>query len=182
PYTTLSRSPRHRLRQPLPRRLAARAATAPRATAPPGPQLPRPARGLGSGALRDRPRARRRRSRARRRRGHRPPPPRPRPAARRADRPTPSPPPRTPAPPGDRTPREHDVRVHRADENLPHEGQLAWKMAEVAFDPVEVEADVEEMIINRIIDNASVAIASVTRDPIVSARAQALSHPVSRGG
>ena len=78
--------------------------------------------------------------------------------------------------------RDHDVRVHRSDENLPHEGQLAWKMAEVAVDPVEVEADVEEMIINRIIDNASVAIASVTRDPIVSARAQALSHPVSRGG
>ena len=78
--------------------------------------------------------------------------------------------------------RDHDVRVHRSDENLPHEGQLAWKMAEVAVDPVEVEADVEEMIINRIIDNASVAIASVTRDPIVSARAQALSHPASRGG
>ncbi|MGO1406856.1 MAG: MmgE/PrpD family protein [Brachybacterium sp.] len=78
--------------------------------------------------------------------------------------------------------RDHDVRVHRSDENLPREGQLAWKMAEVAVDPVAVEADVEEMIINRIIDNASVAIASLNRDPIVSARAQALSHPVSTGG
>ncbi|ATG52422.1 2-methylcitrate dehydratase [Brachybacterium vulturis] len=78
--------------------------------------------------------------------------------------------------------RDHDVRVHRSDENLPHEGQLAWKMAEVAVDPVEVESDVEEMIINRIIDNASVAIASLNRAPIVSARAQALSHPVSTGG
>ena len=78
--------------------------------------------------------------------------------------------------------RDHAVRVHRSDENLPREGQLAWKMAEVAVDPVEVEADVEEMIINRIIDNASVAIASLNRAPIVSARAQALSHPVSTGG
>lgn len=78
--------------------------------------------------------------------------------------------------------RDHDVRVHRSDENLPREGQLAWKMAKVAVDPVAVEADVEEMIINRIIDNASVAIASLNRDPIVSARAQALSHPVSTGG
>jgi 2-methylcitrate dehydratase len=78
--------------------------------------------------------------------------------------------------------RDHDVRVHRSEENLSREGQLAWKMAEVAVDPVEVEADVEEMIINRIIDNASVAVASLNRAPIVSARAQALSHPVSTGG
>ncbi|MDN5821761.1 MAG: MmgE/PrpD family protein [Brachybacterium sp.] len=78
--------------------------------------------------------------------------------------------------------RDHDVRVHRSDENLPREGQLAWKMAEVAVDAVEVDGDVEEMVINRIIDNASVAIASLNRDPIISARAQALSHPVSTGG
>ncbi|MBB5831840.1 MmgE/PrpD family protein [Brachybacterium aquaticum] len=77
---------------------------------------------------------------------------------------------------------DHDVRVHRSDENLPRVGQLAWKMAQVAVDPVEVEADVAEMIINRIIDNASVAIASLNRAPIVSARAQALRHPVSAGG
>ncbi|MGP5682226.1 MmgE/PrpD family protein [Brachybacterium alimentarium] len=78
--------------------------------------------------------------------------------------------------------RDHDVRVHRSEENLPRSGQLAWAMAEVATDPVAVEADVQEMIINRIIDNASVAVASVGRVPIVSARAQALSHPVSTGG
>ena len=78
--------------------------------------------------------------------------------------------------------RDHAVRVHRSDENLPREGQLAWKMAQVAVDPVEVDAEVEEMIINRIIDNASVAIASLNRAPIVSARSQALSHPVSTGG
>jgi len=78
--------------------------------------------------------------------------------------------------------RDHDVRVHRSDENLPREDQLAWKMAEVAVDAVEVEADTREMIINRIIDNASVAIASLNRGPIISARAQALGHPVSTGG
>ena len=77
---------------------------------------------------------------------------------------------------------DHTVRVHRSEENLPREDQLAWKMAEVATDPVEVEADVAEMIINRIIDNAAVAVASLGRAPIVSARAQALSHPVSAGG
>lgn len=76
----------------------------------------------------------------------------------------------------------HHVRVYRSEEDLPREQQLAWKIAEVAVDPVEVEADVVEMIINRIIDNASVAAASLTRAPIVAARAQAFSHPVSTGG
>ncbi|SDQ38551.1 MmgE/PrpD family protein [Leucobacter chromiiresistens] len=76
----------------------------------------------------------------------------------------------------------HHVRVHRSEESLPREQQLAWKIAEVAADPVGVDPDVVDMIVNRIIDNASVAAASLTRAPIVAARAQALAHPVSRGG
>ena len=76
----------------------------------------------------------------------------------------------------------HHVRVFKSEEELPRTEQLAWKIAEVATDPVEVEAPVVDMIINRIIDNASVAAASLTRGPIVAARAQALAHPVSTGG
>ncbi|OUM42826.1 MmgE/PrpD family protein [Arthrobacter sedimenti] len=76
----------------------------------------------------------------------------------------------------------HPVRVHRSEENLPRTGQLAWKIAEVAADPVEVPADVTDMVINRVIDNASVAIASLHRAPVVAARAQATSHPVSAHG
>ncbi|GAA1724106.1 MmgE/PrpD family protein [Microbacterium paludicola] len=76
----------------------------------------------------------------------------------------------------------HHVRVHRSDENLPREGQLAWKIAEVAVDPVAVEADVTDMIINRVIDNAAVAAASLTRRPVVAARQQAEDHAVSAGG
>ncbi|WP_295017939.1 MmgE/PrpD family protein, partial [uncultured Micrococcus sp.] len=78
--------------------------------------------------------------------------------------------------------KNHDVRVHPSADNLAREDQLAWKIAEVAVDPVEVLPEVEEMIVNRIIDNASVAVASLKRGPIVAARAQALSHPVSTGG
>jgi 2-methylcitrate dehydratase len=37
-------------------------------------------------------------------------------------------------------------------------------------------------VINRIIDNASVAIASVNRHPVASARAQAIAHPRAGGG
>jgi len=76
----------------------------------------------------------------------------------------------------------HSVRVYRSEENLPREEQLAHKIAQVAADPVEVAPEVTEMIINRIIDNASVAVASLNRAPIVSARAQALAHAPSTGG
>ncbi|PRZ12724.1 MmgE/PrpD family protein [Nesterenkonia sandarakina] len=76
----------------------------------------------------------------------------------------------------------HNVRVYRSDENLPRQDQLAWKIAQVAVDPVEVDPEVTEMVINRIIDNASVAVASLNRAPIISARAQALDHAVSANG
>jgi len=73
------------------------------------------------------------------------------------------------------------VKVHPSKALLKREDQLAWKMAGVAVDKVAVEKPVQ-MIINRIIDNASVAAASLTRAPINAARAQAFSHPVSTGG
>ncbi|TRW44262.1 MmgE/PrpD family protein [Georgenia yuyongxinii] len=75
----------------------------------------------------------------------------------------------------------HHVRVHPSADNLPREEQLAWKIAEVAVDPVEVTDAVTEMIINRVIDNAAVATASLTRGPAVAARAQALAHPYTPG-
>lgn len=74
------------------------------------------------------------------------------------------------------------VRVHSSAEGLPRGEQLAWRIAEVAADPVPVSEPVTEMIINRVIDNAAVAVASLARDPIVAARAQALAHPASTGG
>jgi 2-methylcitrate dehydratase len=75
----------------------------------------------------------------------------------------------------------HSVRTHKSAENLPRAGQLAWKIAEVAADPVQVEAEVVEMIGNRVIDNASVAPASLARRPVASARAQAEAHPFKPG-
>jgi 2-methylcitrate dehydratase len=77
---------------------------------------------------------------------------------------------------------QHEVRVHRSEENLAREGQLAWKIAEVATDPVEVTPEATEMVINRMIDNAAVSTASLLRDPVIAARSQALSQPVSTGG
>ena len=77
---------------------------------------------------------------------------------------------------------QHTVRVYRSEENLPRRDQLAYKIAQVAADPVEVTPEVQEMVINRILDNASVAIASLNRGPIISARDQALAHAPGPGG
>lgn len=71
---------------------------------------------------------------------------------------------------------DHHVRAHPSKDRLPREDQLAWKIAEVAADPVAPDAEATDMVINRIIDNASVAIASVNRGPIKTARAQASAH------
>ncbi len=76
---------------------------------------------------------------------------------------------------------QHEVRVHPESDRLPREEQLAWKIAAVAADPVEVEPAVADMIVNRLIDNAAVAIAAINRRPVVSARAQALAHPRTGG-
>ena len=77
--------------------------------------------------------------------------------------------------------RLHDVRVHPSKSNLKREDQLAWAIAEVASDPVAVPDETAEMIVNRVIDNAAVAIASVNRHPCMSARDMALGHPVRAG-
>ena len=77
--------------------------------------------------------------------------------------------------------RNHTLRVYRSEEHLPREKQLAWKIAAVASDPVAVEDDVTEMIINRIIDNASVAVAALNRRPVANARAMGICHPREGG-
>ncbi|WP_378144861.1 MmgE/PrpD family protein [Cnuibacter sp. UC19_7] len=75
----------------------------------------------------------------------------------------------------------HSVRVHPSSDALPREEQLAYKIAQVATDRVEVDAEVADMVINRVIDNASVAVASLSRGSVVAARSQALAHPYSPG-
>jgi 2-methylcitrate dehydratase len=75
----------------------------------------------------------------------------------------------------------HEVKVHPSKAKLAREDQLAFKIASVAADRVGVQRDVTEMIINRFIDNASVALAAINRRPVVSARDMALGHPRKAG-
>ncbi len=71
---------------------------------------------------------------------------------------------------------DHQVRVHPSAARLPREEQLAWKLAVVAAgtqEAGELDPDAAAMAANRIIDNASVAVASLLRRPVAVARAQA---------
>ena len=77
---------------------------------------------------------------------------------------------------------DHEVRTRKSAEDFPIEEHLAYKVAKVAADPVEVPEETREMIINRIIDNASVAVASYARRPVTTARVMAQAHPVQEGG
>jgi 2-methylcitrate dehydratase len=75
----------------------------------------------------------------------------------------------------------HDVKTRRSADEFPREEHLAWKIAQVAADPVAVPEDTAAMVINRIIDNASVSAASVLRRPVTVARRQAQAHPSTPG-
>ena len=75
----------------------------------------------------------------------------------------------------------HTVKVYPSKTNLPKKKQLAWKIAEIASDNAKLNKDSIEMVINRIIDNASVAIASLNRKPVISSREMALKHSRKNG-
>ncbi len=70
----------------------------------------------------------------------------------------------------------HKVKVYPSKIKLSKKNQLAWKIAEIGSDNAKLNSDSIEMAINRIIDNASVAIASLNRKPVISAREMAKSH------
>nr|WP_246274561.1 MmgE/PrpD family protein [Hyphomicrobium sulfonivorans] len=77
--------------------------------------------------------------------------------------------------------KQHRVRTYRSADRLPREQQLAWKIAEVAADPVAVEPLVAEMIGNRVIDGAGVAVAALGQRAVAAARTQAMCHTAVRG-
>ena len=75
----------------------------------------------------------------------------------------------------------HKVQVYPSKINLPKKKQLAWKIAKIANDNAKLNKNSIEMVINRIIDNASVAIASLNRKSVISSREMALRHPKKNG-
>jgi 2-methylcitrate dehydratase len=75
----------------------------------------------------------------------------------------------------------HEVRVHPSEDRLARADQLAWRLAELAADPVEPEPAVVDMVVNRLIDDVAVATASLARHAPTTAREQALRHPSGPG-
>lgn len=75
----------------------------------------------------------------------------------------------------------HPVRTRRSADKFPQRDHLAYRIAEVAADPVGVEPQTEAMVLNRIIDDAAVSAASVLRRPVTVARLQALAHQARPG-
>ena len=75
----------------------------------------------------------------------------------------------------------HKVRVYPSKIKLIKKKQLAWKIAEVASDNSKLNKFSVDMAINRIIDNASVAIASLNRKAVIASREMALKHPKKNG-
>ncbi len=77
--------------------------------------------------------------------------------------------------------REYVVRPRRSVEGLGRSAQLAWAIAELAASQPPVCDEVREMVVNRVIDNAAVAAASLARAPVAAARAQARAHRCDPG-
>ncbi len=75
----------------------------------------------------------------------------------------------------------HELRTYASGEALARKDQLAWKLAELAADRVEVDNDVTQMVVNRFIDDFAVAAASLLRPPVSSARDQAAHHRARPG-
>ena len=75
----------------------------------------------------------------------------------------------------------HKVKVYPSKVKLDKKKQLAWKLAEIASDNAKLNKKSIEMVINRIIDNASVAIASLNRKPVISSREMAMAHSRNNG-
>jgi len=76
----------------------------------------------------------------------------------------------------------HLVRPYPSKEKLDKKDQLAHKLAVLASTEHPIGDDVVDMIINRIIDNASVAIASLNRETVIHAREQAITHSRHKRG
>ena len=77
--------------------------------------------------------------------------------------------------------RNIKVKVYSSASKLKKKDQLAWNIAEIASDSAPLNEQTIDMAINRIIDNTAVAIASLERQPVVSARNMALAHPRENG-
>ncbi len=62
----------------------------------------------------------------------------------------------------------HKIKVYPSKKYLPKKKQLAWRIAEMASNNAKLNKESIEMVINKFINNSSVAGASLNRKPVIS--------------
>ncbi len=75
----------------------------------------------------------------------------------------------------------HRVRAQRPGERIGREEQLAWKIAEMAAGPAEIDPEAAQAAAMRIVDCWAVALAALNRPAVVAARGAALAYPQGKG-
>ena len=75
----------------------------------------------------------------------------------------------------------HKVNIQQIGTKLKKQEQLAYRIAEMASEDWDLSDDIIEMVGNRIIDNAGVAIAAINRKSVKIARAQAMNFENQNG-
>ena len=73
------------------------------------------------------------------------------------------------------------IKIQKPGEKLEVKEQLAWRIATMSSQEWELTTDIIEMVGNRVIDNAGVAIAALNRDAVKIARAQAMQFEKENG-
>jgi 2-methylcitrate dehydratase len=69
------------------------------------------------------------------------------------------------------------VKVEKPDTHLAKERQLTYRLAQAALQAGEVDGDITELVIDRLIDSVAVAVAGLTTEPVARAMAAAKAHP-----
>ena len=70
--------------------------------------------------------------------------------------------------------KSYPIKIQQPGQKLDKEEQLAWRIASMASQDWNLTNAISEMVGNRIIDNAGVAVAAINREAVKIARSQAM--------
>ena len=77
--------------------------------------------------------------------------------------------------------KKYSIKVQQPGEVSKKDEQLAWRIASMASQDWGLVNEISEMVGNRIIDNAGVAVAAINREAVKIARSQAMQFENDQG-
>ena len=77
--------------------------------------------------------------------------------------------------------KKYSIKVQQPGEDSKKDEQLAWRIASMASQDWDLVNEINEMVGNRIIDNAGVAVAAINREAVKIARSQAMQFENDQG-